>query len=136
MKKILLLLLLSLVSGCSFGVQITRGQDYLYDYEVVTVSSDAELAEFWEKINGEMMPESIWGNAKTDQEKCQAEANYMAKFYKFCHVGPCIGRFEGVGWSSSGKMPGTCVPKYKMNLTGDATAKCENGTLIRVRSWR
>ena len=106
------------------------------DYTTLTVVSDAELAEFWEKIDGEMKPESIWGDAKTDQEKCQAEANYMAKFNKFCHVGPCIGRFEGIGWSRSGNMPGTCVPKYRMCLTGDATATCENGTVIRVRSWR
>ena len=106
------------------------------DYTTLTVVSDAELAEFWEKIDGEMKPESIWGDAKTDQEKCQAEANYMAKFNKFCHVGPCIGRFEGIGWSRSGNMPGTCVPRYRMCLTGDATATCENGTVIRVRSWR
>jgi len=110
---------------------------YAQDYELVnTISSDAELAEFWEKIEGEMNPDSIWGDAKTDQEKCQAEANYMAKFYKFCHVGPCVGRFEGIGWSRSGKMPGTCVPRYRMCLTGDATAKCDDGTVIRVRSWR
>lgn len=119
-----------------FTVATAYAQDYLYDYELVTVSSDAELAEFWEKIEGEMKPESIWGDAKTDQEKCQAEANYMAKFNKFCHVGPCIGRFEGIGWNRSGGMPGTCVPKYRMCLTGDATAKCKNGTVIRVRSWR
>ena len=106
------------------------------DYTTLTVVSDAELAEFWEKIDGEMKPDSIWGDAKTDQERCQAEANYMAKFNKFCHVGPCIGRFEGIGWSRSGNMPGTCVPKYRMCLTGDATATCENGTVIRVRSWR
>ena len=119
-----------------FTVTTAYAQDYLYDYELVTVSSDAELAEFWEKIEGEMKPESIWGDAKTDQEKCQAEANYMAKYNKFCHVGPCIGRFEGIGWNRSGGMPGTCVPKYRMCLTGDATAKCKNGTVIRVRSWR
>ena len=136
MKKILLLLLLSLVSGCSLGVQITRGQDYLYNYEVVTVASDLELAEFWEKIEGEMNPDSIWGEAKTDQEKCQAEANYMAKFYKFCHVGPCIGRFEGIGWSRSGNMQSTCVPRHRMCLTGDATSTCTDGTVVRVRSWR
>jgi len=83
-----------------------------------------------------MTQDPIWGNAKTDQEKCQAEANYMAKHNKFCHVGPCIGRFEGIGWSRSGNQPSTCVPKNRMKLTGDATAKCKNGTVVRVRSWR
>ena len=136
LKKTILVLITLLLGGCSLSASFTCGQDYLYDYEVVTVSSDAELAEFWEKIEGEMKPESIWGDAKTDQERCQAEANYMAKFNKFCHVGPCIGRFEGIGRSRSGGMPGTCVPRYRMRLTGDATATCENGTVIRVRSWR
>ena len=117
-------------------VFLFAGTIYAQDYTTLTAVSDAELAEFWEKIDGEMRPESIWGDAKTDQEKCQAEANYMAKFNKFCHVGPCIGRFEGIGWSRSGNMPGTCVPRYRMCLTGDATATCEDGTVIRVRSWR
>ena len=117
-------------------VFLFAGTIYAQDYTTLTAVSDAELAEFWEKIDGEMRPESIWGDAKTDQERCQAEANYMAKFNKFCHVGPCIGRFEGIGWSRSGGMPGTCVPRYRMCLTGDATATCENGTVIRVRSWR
>jgi len=119
---------------------ISYGQDYLYDYDTASVVNtyvtEVELAEFWEKIDGEMRPESIWGDAKTDQERCQAEANYMAKFNKLCHVGPCIGRFEGIGWNRSGGKPGTCVPRYRMCLTGDAIATCENGTVIRVRSWR
>jgi hypothetical protein len=135
-KKTILMLSMLLMGGCSLSAQFTCGQDYLYDYGMVSAVSDIELSEFWEKIDGEMRPESIWGDAKTDQEKCQAEANYMAKFYKFCHVGPCIGRFEGIGWSRSGKMPGTCVPRNRMRLTGDATAKCDDGTVIRVRSWR
>tara|TARA_R100000008_G_C3583235_1_gene170129 strand:- start:818 stop:1183 length:366 start_codon:yes stop_codon:yes gene_type:complete len=106
-------------------------------YEAISVVSEIELAEFWEKIEGEMKPESIWGDAKTDQERCQAEANYMVKFNKLCHVGKCIGRFEGIGWSRSGNpKPNTCVPRYRMKLTGDATAIMENGTVVRVRSWR
>ncbi len=85
-----------------------------------------------------MMPQAdpIWGNAKTDQEKCQAEADYMAKYRKFCHVGPCIGRFEGIGWSKGCAFPNTCVPSKKMRLTGDAVASCSNGIVVRVRSWR
>ena len=52
----------------------------------------------------------VWGDAKTDQEKCQAEADYMAKHNKLCHVGKCIGRFEGVGWSYRGNpKPNTCT---------------------------
>ena len=106
-------------------------------YESISVVREVELAEFWEKIEGEMNPESIWGDAKTDQEKCQAEANYMVKFNKLCHVGKCIGRFEGIGWSPRGNpKPNTCVPRYRMKLTGDATSIMDNGTVVRVRSWR
>jgi len=79
---------------------------------------------------------SIWGDAKTDQEKCQAEADYMAKNYAFYHVGPCIGRFEGIGYGGSHPNIGTCTPRYKMKLTGDASAQCKNGKWVRVRSWR
>lgn len=78
---------------------------------------------------------SIWGNAKTDQEKCQAEADYMAKYNQLRHVGPCIGKFEGIGWSRKDK-PNTCTPSRAMTLTGDATAKLKNGMTVRVRSWR
>lgn len=79
--------------------------------------------------------DGIWGAAKTDQERCQAEADFMAKNNKRCHVGRCIGNFEGIGWSRSG-LPGTCVPNRKMKLTGDATAVGKDGTTFRVRSWR
>lgn len=79
----------------------------------------------------------VWGDAKTDQEKCQAEADYMVKYNKLCHVGKCIGRFEGIGWSCQGNpKPNTCTPRYQMRLTGDATSVMENGTVVRVRSWR
>ena len=78
----------------------------------------------------------IWGDAETDQAKCQAEADYMAKNRAFYHVGPCIGRFEGIGWATGGRTPGTCTPNRRMRLTGDATAVCADGTVVRVRSWR
>ena len=80
---------------------------------------------------------SIWGSAKSDQDRCQAEADYMAKHKLYQHVGKTIGRFEGVGYGRS-PAPPTCVPDkskgYKM--TGDATAKTSDGITVRVRSWR
>jgi len=79
---------------------------------------------------------TIWGDAKTDQEKCEKEAEYMAKNRAFYHVGPCIGRFEGIGYGGSHPNIGTCTPRYKMRLTGDASAQCANGQWVRVRSWR
>ena len=72
---------------------------------------------------------------KTDQQRCQEEASYMAK-HRICkHVFGCIGRFEGIGcgWSSK---PNTCVPRKKMRLTGDATARSSSEMTYRVRSWR
>jgi hypothetical protein len=79
---------------------------------------------------------SIWGNAKTDQERCEKEAEYMAKYRAFYHVGPCIGRFEGIGYGGLHPNINTCTPHYNMRLTGDASAQCENGQWVRVRSWR
>jgi hypothetical protein len=72
---------------------------------------------------------------ETDQEACQREADYMAK-HKICrHVFGVIGNFEGIGCGNSDK-PATCIPRRKMKLTGDATAKDSNGRTYRVRSWR
>lgn len=79
----------------------------------------------------------IWGDATTDQERCQAEADFMANHYFLAHVGPTIGRCEGIGWSRDGK-PTTCRPPRMrgFRLTGDATATTNDGLTIRVRSWR
>ena len=79
---------------------------------------------------------NVWGDAKTDQERCQAEADYMVKYRQFRHVGPCIGRFEGIGYGGRSPSLGTCTPRYKMKLTGDAVAQTPEGTWVRVRSWR
>lgn len=92
---------------------------------------NALLSETWTVATND-----IWGAAQTDQEKCQAEAEYMAANRAFYHVGPCIGRFEGIGWSRSGGSPSTCTPRSRMQLTGDATSLCADGTVVRVRSWR
>lgn len=74
-------------------------------------------------------------NTNSDQERCQAEANYMAANNITGHVWGCIGRFEGVGYGSSPNC-NTCTPGSNMNLTGDASAQGRNGMWYRVRSWR
>lgn len=71
----------------------------------------------------------------SDQERCQAEADYMATNGITGHVGSCIGRFEGVGYGSSSNCS-TCTPSSPMNCTGDASARGRNGMWYRVRSWR
>ena len=80
---------------------------------------------------------NIWGNATTDQQRCQAEASYMAaRNIRNTHVGPTIGHFEGIGWGSSPNCR-TCTPRRgRMTLTGDAVARTANGYYVRVRSWR
>lgn len=70
----------------------------------------------------------------SDQERCQAEANYMASRGIKGHVWGCIGRFEGVGWGSSPNC-NTCTPGSGMTCTGDASARGSDGW-YRVRSWR
>jgi hypothetical protein len=80
---------------------------------------------------------SIWGDACSDQERCQREANYMAEHRIFGHVGSTVGRFEGVGWGRTDS-PRTCVPDSSRGyeLSGDATATTSDGITVRVRSWR
>lgn len=70
-----------------------------------------------------------------DQERCQAEANYMAANRINGHVWGCIGSFEGVGYGSSPNCS-TCTPSGNMTLTGDAAAQGSDGMWRRVRSWR
>ena len=79
--------------------------------------------------------DKIWTDDMTDQEKCQAEADFMLKYRKNIHVGRTIGRFEGMGYSIDGSVPNTCTPRVSMKLTGDAIAKSGN-IVTRVRSWR
>lgn len=74
-------------------------------------------------------------NMNSDQERCQAEANYMAANNITGHVWGVIGSFEGVGYGSSPNC-NTCVPGGNMRLTGDASAQGSNGRWYRVRSWR
>lgn len=76
---------------------------------------------------------AVSGNS--DQERCQAEANYMAANNITGHVWGTIGSFEGVGYGSSPNC-NTCVPSGRMSLTGDASAQGRNGMWYRVRSWR
>lgn len=71
----------------------------------------------------------------SDQERCQAEANYMAANNITGHVWGTIGSFEGVGYGSSPNC-NTCTPGSNMRLTGDASAQGRNGKWYRVRSWR
>lgn len=71
----------------------------------------------------------------SDQERCQAEANYMAANNISGHVWGTIGSFEGVGYGGSPNC-NTCVPSNNLRLTGDASAQGRNGMWYRVRSWR
>lgn len=73
--------------------------------------------------------------SSSDQDRCQAEANYMAANNITGHVWGTIGSFEGVGYGSSPNCR-TCVPSNNMRLTGDASAQGRNGMWYRVRSWR
>lgn len=74
-------------------------------------------------------------NTSSDQDRCQAEANYMAANNISGHVWGTIGSFEGVGYGNSPNC-NTCVPSGRMSLTGDASAQGSNGRWYRVRSWR
>lgn len=74
-------------------------------------------------------------SGNSDQDRCQAEANYMAANGITGHVWGVIGSFEGVGYGNSPNC-NTCTPNRSMSLTGDASAQGRNGMWYRVRSWR
>jgi len=99
----------------------------------LTLPADGRL--FFRR-SGYYRPAVTWstGIRADDQAACQRKANYMAKYRISGHPLAIIGRFEGTGYGRG--MPGTCVPYYRMTLTGDARATATNGTVYRVRSWR
>lgn len=74
-------------------------------------------------------------SGSSDQDRCQAEADYMAANNITGHVWGVIGSFEGVGYGGSPNC-NTCTPRSNMVLTGDASAQGSNGMWYRVRSWR
>ena len=82
----------------------------------------------------------------TAQQVAQIRADYMAKYNYRWHPPYNIpnnrlwrvSRFEGAGWGGRHRNPktiGTCTPRYRMTLVGDAWAKGKYGT-YRIRLWR
>lgn len=71
----------------------------------------------------------------SDQDACQAEAEFMAANGISGHVWTNIGGFEGFGVGMSPACA-TCVPGYGMTLTGDAAVQGAGGLWYRVCSWR
>lgn len=100
---------------------------------VMTVLAQSVLADS-PKIKSYTIMTATSANL-SDQNRCQAEADYMAQHHITTHVWGTIGNFEGVGYGSSPNC-NTCVPKSNMRLTGDAHARDNNGRYYRVRSWR
>jgi hypothetical protein len=94
------------------------------------------LINFQELLSAEIIIlEKSNNKTATDQDRCQAEADYMAKNNIKGHVWGCIGHFEGVGYGMSPNCS-TCRPSKAMRLTGDACSQGRNGMWYRVRSWR
>lgn len=85
--------------------------------------------------NNQTMQYKYSNISMSDQERCQAEANYMAANNIAGHVWGVIGNFEGVGYGNSPNCQ-TCTPNSNMRMTGDASALGRNGKWYRVRSWR
>jgi hypothetical protein len=98
------------------------------------LSAEAARPRYYSQPNNTVYSYAIQ-SGHSDQERCQAEANYMASNNITGHVWGTIGSFEGVGYGSSPNC-NTCVPSGRMSLTGDASAQGRNGMWYRVRSWR
>jgi hypothetical protein len=102
---------------------------------VATLTAEAARPRYYSQPTMKVESYVNTYNGHSDQERCQAEANYMAANNITGHVWGTIGNFEGVGYGSSPNC-NTCVPNSQMNLTGDASAQGRNGKWYRVRSWR
>jgi len=104
---------------------------------VTTLTSQAAKPKYYtySQPNYKVQTYTSSSSSGSDQERCQAEANYMAANNITGHVWGVIGSFEGVGYGSSPHC-NTCVPSGNMRLTGDASAQGRNGMWYRVRSWR
>jgi len=113
LKYFLALIVVSFISGEAHAKPRVN-----YTYSIPTVTSSYTML-----------------NHGSDQERCQAQANYRAQHGIAGHVGSCIGSFEGVGCGESPNCD-TCAPSSSMNPTGDASAQGRNGMWYRVRSWR
>ena len=100
---------------------------------VACANAQAAKPKYYTNQSNQVYAYSVMVNS--DQERCQAEANYMAANSISGHVWGTIGNFEGVGYGSSPNC-NTCVPSRSMRLTGDASAQGRNGKWYRVRSWR
>lgn len=138
MRKLLLpLLLVALLLGSLFvDTCQARGRLRIFRRSVFRVTIPHSGGSF------------SYGDAKTDQERAQAEADFMAANHTRRHIGGLVGTFEGIGWGAE-DCP-TCVPgrrlrglfrwrsvvSINMTLVADAVALSSDGMYYRVRGWR
>jgi hypothetical protein len=102
---------------------------------VTTFAAQAAGPRYYSQSSNKVYSYTSQQDSGSDQDRCQAEANYMAANNISGHVWGVIGNFEGVGYGSSPNC-NTCTPGRNMRLTGDASAQGRNGKWYRVRSWR
>lgn len=102
---------------------------------MTTFTAEAARPRYYSQPSTRVQSYTSSVSGGSDQERCQAEANYMAANNITGHVWGVIGSFEGVGYGSSPNC-NTCTPSGRMSLTGDASAQGRNGMWYRVRSWR
>lgn len=73
----------------------------------------------------------------TDQAAAVQKIEYMVQNNIYTrHVQPILGRFEGIGYSSSPTNIRTCTPRRPMRLTADVVRPTRNGMYVRIRVWR
>ena len=76
-------------------------------------------------------------NGCSDQLAAEQKIDFMAsRNILNRHVGPSVGGFEGIGWSTQPGNIQTCTPKRPMRLTADVVRQAANGRWIRIRIWR
>jgi hypothetical protein len=102
-------------------------------YRPQTVISDVPTVDSAEQSTEIAQPAQ---RVSAAQAFAQQEANLMASRLQMGHLmGLAPGcSFAGVGMGGSPNC-GTCTPRYRMRLMGDAVAQGRNGMFYRSRQW-
>lgn len=88
-------------------------------------------------VCGTVCAQSCGPGGCVDQAAAERKIEYMIRNNIINrHVGPMVGGFEGIGYSTSPTNIRTCTPRRGMVLTADVVRQTRSGLWLRLRIWR
>jgi hypothetical protein len=88
-------------------------------------------------VTGSLCAQDCGPQGCVDQAAATRKIEYMVQNNIYNrHIGPMIGRFEGIGYSANPTNIRTCVPRQRMTLTADVVRRTRDGMYLRIRIWR